>query len=75
MSELEPPLMNQTSDAMYSGLTTSPMIYLHYDPYTRRSIKQSGALYRQRMDFLLLAPDRSRIVIEVDGVQHYGRPN
>jgi very-short-patch-repair endonuclease len=27
------------------------------------------------MDFLLLAPDRSRIVIEVDGVQHYGRPN
>ncbi|MFE1840693.1 PDDEXK family nuclease [Streptomyces sviceus] len=27
------------------------------------------------MDFLLLAPDRSRIVIEVDGVQHYGRKN
>ncbi|MGW4014594.1 MULTISPECIES: hypothetical protein [unclassified Streptomyces] len=27
------------------------------------------------MDFLLLAPDRSRIVIEVDGVQHYSRPN
>ncbi|MFB7998787.1 hypothetical protein ACFC4G_38910 [Streptomyces sp. NPDC056002] len=23
----------------------------------------------------LLAPDHSRIVIEVDGVQHYGRPN
>ncbi|MEV8248429.1 transposase family protein [Streptomyces rochei] len=36
---------------------------------------RAGALYRQRMDFLLLAPDRSRIVIEVDGVQHYGRPN
>ncbi|BFO23226.1 hypothetical protein SHKM778_96140 (plasmid) [Streptomyces sp. KM77-8] len=52
-----------------------PQVYLHYDPYTRRSGKQSGALYRQRMDFLLLAPDRSRIVIEVDGVQHYGRPN
>ncbi|MER7178535.1 hypothetical protein ABT404_03430 [Streptomyces hyaluromycini] len=52
-----------------------PQVYLHYDPYTRRSGKQSGVLYRQRMDFLLLAPDRSRIVIEVDGVQHYGRPN
>ncbi|MYR83654.1 hypothetical protein GTY41_01510 [Streptomyces sp. SID685] len=52
-----------------------PQVYLHYDPYTRRSGKQSGALPRQRMDFLLLAPDRSRIVIEVDGVQHYGRPN
>lgn len=50
-----------------------PQVYLHYDPYTRRSGKQSGALYRQRMDFLLLAPDRSRIVLEVDGVQHYGR--
>ncbi|MET7543064.1 hypothetical protein [Streptomyces sp. NPDC005507] len=49
-----------------------PQVYLHYDPYSRRSGKQSGALYRQRMDFLLLAPDRSRIVIEVDGVQHYG---
>ncbi len=32
-----------------------PQVYLHYDPYTRRSGKQSGALYRQRMDFLLLA--------------------
>ncbi len=52
-----------------------PQVYLHYAPYTRRSGKQSGALHRQRMDFLLLAPDRSRIVIEVDGVQHYGRPN
>ncbi|MFF7888702.1 hypothetical protein ACH40F_47945 [Streptomyces sp. NPDC020794] len=52
-----------------------PQVYLHYDPYTRKSGKQSGALYRQRMDFLLLAPDRSRIVIEVDGAQHYGRKN
>ncbi|MFJ3106521.1 hypothetical protein [Streptomyces sp. NPDC086835] len=52
-----------------------PQVYLHYDPYTRQSGKQSGALHRQRMDFLLLAPDRSRIVLEVDGVQHYGRPN
>ncbi|MFH0246231.1 hypothetical protein ACGRHY_28290 [Streptomyces sp. HK10] len=52
-----------------------PQVYLHYDPYTRRSGKQSGALPRQRMDFLLLAPDRARIVIEVDGVQHYSRPN
>jgi len=52
-----------------------PQVYLHYDPYTRKSGKQSGALYRQRMNFLLLAPDRSRIVIEVDGVQHYGHPN
>ncbi|WP_269857961.1 hypothetical protein [Streptomyces sp. RPT161] len=48
-----------------------PQVYLHYDPYTRKSAKHSGALARERMDFLLLTPDRSRIVIEVDGIQHY----
>ncbi|GAB3557817.1 hypothetical protein GCM10027405_03280 [Arthrobacter alkaliphilus] len=45
-----------------------PQVYLHYDPYT----KGTGAtLTRQRMDFLLLLPNRRRIVIELDGVQHY----
>ncbi|MDX3550114.1 hypothetical protein PV724_47525 [Streptomyces europaeiscabiei] len=62
-------------DGGYDLPALIPQVYLHYDPYTRKSGKQSGALYRQRMDFLLLAPDRSRIVIEVDGVQHYGREN
>lgn len=45
-----------------------PQVYLHYDPYTRRA---GGLLPRQRMDFLLLLPRRRRIVLEVDGVQHY----
>ena len=45
-----------------------PQVYLHYDPYTRRS---GGTLARQRMDFLLLLPRRRRAVIELDGVQHY----
>ncbi|MBL1102106.1 hypothetical protein [Streptomyces coffeae] len=36
-----------------------PQVCLHYDPYTRKSGKQAGTLYRQRMDFLLLAPDRA----------------
>jgi len=47
-----------------------PQVYLHYDP---RTIKQRGGtplLPRQRMDFLLLL-DNVRIVIEVDGKQHY----
>ncbi|MEV7683189.1 hypothetical protein AB0O64_32305 [Streptomyces sp. NPDC088341] len=52
-----------------------PQVYLHYDPYTRKSGEHSGALHRERMDFLLLAPDRSRIVIEVDGAHHYGIKN
>lgn len=45
-----------------------PQVYLHYDPYTRRA---GGTLTRQRMDFLLLLDRRRRVVLEVDGVQHY----
>ena len=47
-----------------------PQVYLHYDPY---SIEQYGIHYllRQRMDFLLLLSNSARIVIEVDGKQHY----
>ena len=47
-----------------------PQVYLHYDPYT----KWTGAtLLRQRMDFLMLLPGRRRVVLEIDGVQHYAR--
>lgn len=45
-----------------------PQVYLHYDPYTRRT---GSPLLRQRMDFLLLLPRRRRVVLEIDGVQHY----
>jgi very-short-patch-repair endonuclease len=45
-----------------------PQVYLHYDPYTRRT---GATLTRQRMDFLLLLPQRRRVVIELDGIQHY----
>lgn len=47
-----------------------PQVYLHYDPFT---IKKFGYNYllRQRMDFLFLFSDYRRIVIEIDGVQHY----
>jgi very-short-patch-repair endonuclease len=48
-----------------------PQVYLHYDPYTRRERGGPGPLVRQRMDFLLLLPGRARVVIEVDGRQHY----
>ncbi len=51
-----------------------PQVYLHYDPY---SIKTYGIqhLLRQRMDFLLLLSNTKRIVIEVDGKQHYAEGN
>jgi very-short-patch-repair endonuclease len=55
-----------------------PQVYLHYDPYdaaqhARRSEPQP--LARQRMDFLILFSDRQRVVIEVDGRQHYADDN
>lgn len=47
-----------------------PQVYLHYDPYTRKSGRHSG-LVRERMDFLMLLPGRRRVVIEIDGQHHY----
>ncbi|MGW3157054.1 hypothetical protein [Streptomyces sp. NPDC001089] len=48
-----------------------PQVYLHYDPYTAKRRAEPGPLARQRMDFLLLLPNRVRVVLEVDGQQHY----
>lgn len=48
-----------------------PQVYLHYDPYTMKELRASRYLFRQRMDFLLLFSHHQRVVIEVDGVQHY----
>jgi hypothetical protein len=49
-----------------------PQVYLHYDPRTRRERGgQPSVLVRERMDFLLLLPRGVRIVLEVDGKQHY----
>lgn len=55
-----------------------PQVYLHYDPITMKQRGPDLALSRQRMDFLLLLPDRVRVVLEVDGQHHYaveGRPS
>lgn len=48
-----------------------PQVYLHYDPYTMFQLQGERRLPRQRMDFLLLLSQFERIVIEVDGKQHY----
>jgi hypothetical protein len=53
-----------------------PQVYRHYDPRTRR--ERGGrppGLMRERMDFLLLLPRGVRIVLEVDGKQHYAEEN
>ena len=51
-----------------------PQVYLHYDPVTMRQLnvrKEDKRFLVQRMDFLLLLPGRVRVVLEVDGQQHY----
>ncbi len=49
-----------------------PQVYLHIDPKTRRErAGKDSPLARERMDFLLLLPHGARIVLEVDGQQHY----
>jgi very-short-patch-repair endonuclease len=48
-----------------------PQVYLHYDPYTVKQLKGKVRLDRQRMDFLILFSNSDRVVIEVDGKQHY----
>ncbi|MEU9471326.1 hypothetical protein AB0D78_32820 [Streptomyces avermitilis] len=55
-------------------LALLPEVWLHWDPKT---VKERGpeALLRSRMDFLLLLPFGQRVVLEVDGVQHYTRDN
>ena len=55
-----------------------PQVYLHYDPYTAKMRRDMKVLARQRMDFLLLFSPQERVVLEVDGKQHYsqdGRPS
>lgn len=47
-----------------------PQVYCHYDPKTAKM--RNGQVYvHQRMDFLLLLPGNTRIVIEIDGSRHY----
>jgi hypothetical protein len=52
-----------------------PQVYLHYDPYAARELGGRPRLFRQRMDFLLLLPHRIRVVLELDGKQHYSEPD
>lgn len=48
-----------------------PQVYLHYDPKSLKELNGKKRLARQRMDFLMLLPNNQRVVIEIDGKQHY----
>jgi hypothetical protein len=47
-----------------------PEVWLHWDPKTVQE-RGKDALLRFRMDFLMLLPNGIRVVLEVDGKQHY----
>jgi very-short-patch-repair endonuclease len=47
-----------------------PEVWLHWDAKTVRE-RGVNALPRSRMDFLLLLPNDVRVVIEIDGKEHY----
>lgn len=47
-----------------------PEVWFHWDPKTIRA-RGSAAMTHHRMDFLLLLPGGYRVVLEVDGAQHY----
>jgi hypothetical protein len=58
-------------------LALLPEVWLHWDPVTKAR-RGDAAILAQRMDFLMLAPSHRRIVLEVDGIQHYsnnGKPS
>lgn len=47
-----------------------PQVYCHYDPKSAKM--RNGTVYvHQRMDFLILFSERERVVVEIDGKQHY----
>ncbi|MFF3467598.1 hypothetical protein [Streptomyces sp. NPDC002619] len=49
-----------------------PEVWVHWD---HKTVRQRGvhALQNLRMDFLMLLPGNRRMVLEVDGMQHYTR--
>ena len=51
-----------------------PQVYLYYDPQT---LKQRGykLFEHQKMDFLMVFSHKDRVVIEIDGKQHYVEGN
>lgn len=47
-----------------------PQVYLYYDPQTKNE-RGYKLFEHQKMDFLMIFSHRDRVVIEIDGKQHY----
>lgn len=60
----------QFGQLVYDLPALLPEVWLLWDPKTI-SERGAQALLNHRMDFLMLFPDGGRVVIEIDGIQHY----
>lgn len=49
-----------------------PEVWLHWDPVAK-IVRGDDAMLTQRMDFVMLLPGHRRVVLEVDGHQHYSK--
>lgn len=48
-----------------------PQVYLYYDPKTRSERYGKPVFEHQRMDFMFVISREHRVVVEIDGIQHY----
>lgn len=48
-----------------------PQVYLYYDPKTKSARHGKPIFEHQRMDFMFIIRREHRVVIEIDGIQHY----
>ena len=48
-----------------------PQVYLYYDPKTKSARHGKPIFEHQRMDFMFIISREHRVVIEIDGIQHY----
>lgn len=48
-----------------------PQVYLYYDPKTKSARYGKPIFEHQRMDFMFIISREHRVVIEIDGMQHY----
>lgn len=48
-----------------------PQVYVAYDPISARDLPNGKTRIRQRIDFLMILPNLKRVIIEIDGKQHY----
>lgn len=50
-----------------------PQVYIAYDPMRAKDLPNEKTRIRQRIDFLVILPNLKRVIIEIDGKQHYSR--